>query len=85
VTPDPAPVPALPTTVQRAIRTGIAAAVGFLVGYVATHFAIHLSSGDEGTVIGIVDSLVMFGYASLALWAEKRWSWARWLLLRIGN
>jgi ABC-type Fe3+-siderophore transport system permease subunit len=85
MTPAPAPAPTTPTAVERAIRTAISAAVGFVAVFCLTHFGWHISGAGEGAAIGALTAGAMTLYNAFALWAEKKWSWARFLLLGVGN
>lgn len=75
----------VPTTVQRAVRTGIAAAVGFVAAFLLNHFGLHLSSANEATAVSALTAVFATAYNALALYLEKKYAWARWLLARVGN
>ena len=75
----------VPTGVQRGIRTAIASGVGFVAAYCLTHFGWHISGADEGAAIGALTAAATTGYTALALYLERRYSWARALLGFVGN
>ena len=78
------PVPPLPTAVQRGLRTAVACVVGVIVAGLA-HLGIHVPASEVPFVYAPICAGVTIGYNAGALYAEKRWKWARWLLLNIGT
>ena len=74
----------MPTTIQRGLRTLVASAVGFVVAFLAVHFGFKVDEGTQASLIAGITAAATAGYNALALWLEKRYSWAKWLLLGIG-
>ncbi len=83
MTPSPAPTSGVPSEVQRGLRTLVAAVVGFGVAELV-RVGIHVPASDVAIVIPILTAAAATGYNALALYLEKRFSWAKVLMLGIG-
>lgn len=72
-----------PTPVERGIRTAIAAGVGIAVAEVA-RVGLKIPAADQTQAVVYIVAVTTTAYNAVALWAEQRFGWARWLMLNIG-
>jgi hypothetical protein len=73
-----------PSPVERGIRTLIAAVVGFGLALLVK-WGINVPASDAAQVIALLTAGATAGYNALALYLERRFGWAKWLMLGIGG
>lgn len=81
--PEPPRLDETPSTPVRVGRTGIAVLAAWLAQVILRKLGLPLS--DAPQAVAIATGVLTVLYGAVANWAQRRWSWARWLFANIGS